>query len=240
MTTPDETPNLTIRPAETGPVVQYVPWPGPPVRAASGGLLEVLRLALLGALTLLLIGLAVGLLIVVLMVAGSVSTMTSTLGSVGGQVDRSVEAARSALSTAGQNLTDLTDPTHPPRSGVIQDTEFDALRKVRVGDVLGEAAGYRFTLQEIRVREVASPAEYRQFGVVHRELITPRERSILGLPLPAERDAADFYLDRGELFQIGATLFKVNWLSATQQQLAIAALRNPDQAAGPIKFRAPG
>ena len=219
-------------------------WPWPPVwyppRTGSSRLFEVFKVAALGAAALLLISLAIGALATMVLIAGTVTSATSALGGVTGGLDRSLETARSAVAAASQGLADLTDPTHPPREGVVQDTEFDSLRKVRIGETIGEAGGYRFSLKETRLREASSPAEYRQYAVIHRELITPKSRSVLGVPVGTDREEADFYLDRGELFQIGATLYKVNWVSASQQQVALVTLRYPDQAAGPIEFRVGG
>ena len=222
------------------PTLAEWPWPPPayfpqpaPSRAS-----EVFKVAALGAASLLLISLAIGVLVIVVLMAGTMLSATEALGGLSGRLDRSLETARGAMAAAGQRLSDLADPTHPPREGIVLDTEIDSFRKAAVGEVLGEAGGYRFTLQETRLREAAGPAEHRQFAVIHRERLAPKARSVLGVPLPADREEADFYLDQGELFQIGSVLFKVNWVSASQQQMALTTLRYPDQAAGPVEFRA--
>ena len=239
----DEPSKLPMHPLAEPKPPTPADWPWPPAyvpQPAPSQVGEVFKVAALGAASLLLISLAIGVLATMMLIAGTLASTGEALGGMSSRLDRSLEAARGAVTAAGQRLSDATDPTHPPREGVVQDTEIDSFRKVTVGEVLGEAGGYRFTLKEIRLREAASPAEYRQFAVIHRERLAPKARSVLGVPLPADREEADFYLDRGELFQIGPVLFKVNWVSASQQQLALTTLRYPDQAAGPIEFRVGG
>jgi len=43
-------------------------------------------------------------------------------------------------------------------------------------------------------------------------------------------------LDRGETFRIGGKLYKVNWISAADQQVALGIYRNPDGFADRVAF----
>ncbi|HEX2171028.1 MAG TPA: hypothetical protein VHL09_01110 [Dehalococcoidia bacterium] len=237
-------PNPPVRPVEVARPMMPVEWgwpPGyypPPPRPSRAG--EVIKALALGAAALFLISLTIGVLAIVVLLAGTLTTATDALTGAGSRLDQSVEAARSAVASAGQRLADAADPTHPPREGLVLDTEIESFKKASVGETLGEADGYRFTLREIRLRDGPAGPDERQFAVVHRERIVPQGRSVLGIPLPADREEADYYLDRGELFQIGPTLYKVNWVSASLRQVGVTTLRYPDQAAGPIAFRAGG
>lgn len=217
------------------PPAYYPPPPARPSRAA-----EVFKVVALGASAVFLLSLAIAVLVALLLMISTLGSATDALTGAGSRLDRTVEAARSAFGSVGQRLADAADPTRPPREGLVLDTEVDSFRKAAVGEVLAEVDGFRYTLQEIRVRDASAGPDQRQFAVVHRERIVPQGRSVLGVPLPPDREEADFYLDRGELFQVGPTLFKVNWVSAVQRQVGLMTLRYPDQAAGPIEFRAGG
>jgi hypothetical protein len=135
-----------------------------------------------------------------------------------------------------QGLVDLADPTHPPRAGLPLDTEFEALRIVDAGQPLGESTEYLLRVEAIRRREGAQSPDTAQYAVITRQYRVPRETKILGLTVRVDRGEAEHILDKGESFQIGRDLYKVNWISAEQGQVAIAQYRLPDQVTAPLEF----
>lgn len=216
------------------PAQPSYPYPPPATGARAA---DVFRALALGAAGLLLITLALGILVALLLVISTLVSTTEAIGGVSGRLDRSFAGLGGAVNATGERLASITDPTRPPTGEVVLDTEIEAFRLVSTGNTIAEADGYRYTLAEIRWRDAATPAEHRQFAVIRRELIQPEGRSLLGIPLPAERGEAEYYVDRGELFQIGDTLYKLNWLSAAQQRAGLIVPRDPDATAGPIEFR---
>lgn len=216
------------------PAPPYYPYPPPPPGARAA---DVFRALALGAAGLLLITLALGILVALMLVISTLVSTTEAIGGVSGRLDRSLAGIGGAVTATGDRLASIADPTRPPTGEVVLDTEIQAFRQISTGNTIAEADGYRFTLAEIRWRDAATPAEHRQFAVIRRELIQPEGRSLLGIPLPAERGEAEYFVDRGELFQVGDTLYKLNWLSAAQQQAGLIVPRHPDATAGPIEFR---
>lgn len=228
-------PDYSVTRSEESWPPNWIAYPAPP--PATSRAVEVFKVVALGAVGLLLVTIALGILAALFLMVSTLLQTTEAVGSLGGRLDRSLAGVAGSLGEAGARVADLTDPTRPPRAGLVIDTEIASFRKVAPGETIGEANGYRYVLREIRLRDTAAPAEHRQFAVIHRERTAPPGRSLLGIPLPPDTEEADYFLDRGELYQIGSTLFKVNWISAAQQELGLVTLRYPDQAAGSIEFR---
>src|SRR5437868_1705935 len=108
-------------------------WPPPwyPARPPDSPALGVFKVIALGTASFLLIALALGALAGIVLLTGTILSATSAIGGATTGLNGSLASARSAVTTAGQNLTDIADPTHPPREAIVADTEFDALRKLK-------------------------------------------------------------------------------------------------------------
>lgn len=234
------------RTAESGRGLPVAAAPAPPAtwvdapaprRTTAGRLIEAIKVAAIGLLGLIVVALILAVLAVLLALLGTLTSATESIGGIGGRLDRAIASAGSVAASAGQRVTDALDPTHPPREGVVLDTEIDGYRRLSPGDPIGEGDGFRYTLRDIRVRDNATSPADRQYAVIQRERVTPQPRSLIGVPLPPDRGEAEYILDRGELFQIGPTLSKVNWISATRREVGLTTIRQPDQAVGPIEFR---
>jgi len=157
-------------------------------------------------------------------------------GQLGQRVGAAVERTGQVLGTAAQGISDAFDPTHPPRYPISQDAEFSALQIVHTGEAVGDSQDYTFTVAAIRHRDNAGTAEFSEFAELNRQYKVPRETKILGITIRTDRGEQQFTLDRGVTFRIGTRLFKVNWISATDQQLALAVYRSPDQFTGKLAF----
>lgn len=169
-----------------------------------------------------------------LVLAVSLATVS---GGVEQRLSGAVQRTGQVLTSAARAVGDVFDPTHPPRYPISQDTEFSSLTTVRVGDTIGQSTAYTFTVADIRRREDASGnPDIAQYAVLQRQFQTPRETKILGITVRVDRGEQQFIVDRGETFRIGPRLFKVNWISASDRQLAIGVYRAPDQFAGKLAF----
>jgi hypothetical protein len=135
-----------------------------------------------------------------------------------------------------QGLADRVNPSHPPRVPLAQDTEFDGLRIVAVGDLLGETGEYEFRVEAIRRRDNSATLDTAQFAVVKRQYRAPKETKIAGVTVRVDRGEAEHYLDRGESFRLGRALYKVNWVSAERGQVAVGQYRQPDRVTVPLDF----
>lgn len=207
------------------------PWSGRPPRrhrplTAVWLALELLRtlrsLALLGAV----------LLIVLLAI-----NFTSSAGQLSQRLSGAWLQTQQGFASVGQVLIDAFNPTHPPRYPISQDTEFSSLSTVRVGDNLGDSGQYQFRLAAIRRRDAASgKPDFAQYALLQRQYKVPRETKVFGFTVYVDRGEQQYVLDRGVTFRIGKMLYKVNWISGADQQLAAATYRNPDQFAGTLAF----
>jgi hypothetical protein len=158
-------------------------------------------------------------------VAGGVG---SQLGGIGSQASRAVSAAQQALQNA-------TDPNHPP-AGLSYDNEFSRLDVWHVGDGLPGGTQYVVVLQAVKRREGADSGDTALYALMHAELRHPHETRILGQLLHSDSDPHDYVVYKGETFRIGYSLYRVNWISQTENALAAGLLRHPDSATQPLKF----
>lgn len=189
--------------------------------------------------------LVLGLLLVVALLAGLFAVVLSLAG-LGHQLSGGLNGVSSALGrvdnrVAGvaQGLSDRVNPAHPPRSPLSYDPEFDDLRVFAPGSELGRTESYVYTLGEIAKRDAAGDPNTAQYAVIHRAYITPHETKLLGKTVRVDRGEATYYVYKGESFGIGRGVYKVNWISPEQNQLALARYRNSDTLTTTLKFRGP-
>jgi hypothetical protein len=197
---------------------------GLPARNAVGTAIQlVLLVLLLAILALVVVG--------VFVLVSLVRTPAQVAGGLSAQ-------ASQALSSAQQAVQNATDPNHPP-VGLSYDTEFTALDVWHVGDGLPGGAEYVLTVQGIRRRDGASSPDTSLYAVVHAELRQPRVTRILGQVVRSDSDPHDYVLYKGETFQIGRTVYRVNWVSQDESALAAGVVRTPDAVTQPLKFDYP-
>jgi hypothetical protein len=194
---------------------------GLPSRNPVGTAIQVVTLVLLLAL-LALVGVGV------FVMVSLVRTPSQVAGGVAAQ-------ASQAISSAQQALQNATDPNHPP-VGLAYDTEFTALDVWHVGDGLPGGAEYVLTIQSIKRREGAPSPDTSLYAVVHAELRQPRVTRILGQVVRSDSDPHDYVLYKGETFQIGRVVYRVNWVSQDENAVAAGVVRNPDVITQPLKF----
>ena len=207
---------------------------GPPARRRVDALGVASRtLGLLLKLTLLLI-----LLTVLVGMIGFFGIGGRTTAGVGDRIGAAIEGGAGTVARAVQTVRDVTDPAHPPREALAQDTEFDELVRLDVGASIVGSQTRTLTITSIQRRPDAPDPDQGVYAVVHSELVTPRETRILGMVVRRDRDPRDDYLYKGETFRVGRRLYKVNWVSLDRQQIAIAAYRDPDRATASVKFQA--
>jgi len=157
-------------------------------------------------------------------------------GQIGQRVGPALERTGQALRSASQDVADVFNPTHPPRYSISQDTEFSALQVFRGGDIIGDSRDYTFALAAIRHRDDAGSADFAEYALLNRQYKVARETKLLGITVRTDRGEQQFILDRGVTFRIGSRLYKVNWLAAGEQQVAIGMYRDPDRFAGKLAF----
>ncbi len=215
-------------PGEPRPQVVVVERP-PERRSGLSTLLHVLLVGLL----LLSVATLGTVLVVVASFAGITDRIGNSVGGVGDVVERAGEGVRSTT----RDVLDRFDPAHPPRQALALDTEFDALRVVRVGDEVGRTEEYVLTLREIRRRGGADSPDVAQYAVVHREYVTPKKTTVFGVTVRVDRGEADYYLYKGESFRLGDEFYKVNWVSIDDQAMAVARYRHADTLTAPLKFQ---
>lgn len=179
--------------------------------------------------------------LVTLLVLAFVVLLAISLVSVSGGVDQrlsgAVQRSGQALTAARQAIGDVFNPIHPPRYPISQDTELSSLQTMSIGDSVGQSADFTFTLADIRRRDDASGnPDFAQYAILHRQYRVPHETKILGVIVHSDRGEQQYILDRGVSFRIGNQLYKVNWISAVERQVAVGAYRNPDQFTGQLAF----
>lgn len=224
----DPRPEQHLTPTEQGPLSGYRANAFAPAQRPSGWwiALELIRtvrsLILLAALAL------VALLIV---------NFSTSAGQLGQRLGGAWQQTGHGVAAAGQAVADAFNPTHPPRYSISQDTELASLTTLQVDSSIGDSRDYQFTLGAIRRRDDGSSnPDFAQYAQLNRQYKVPRETKILGLTIRVDRGEQQFILDRGVSFRIGAKLYKVNWISATDQQIALGVYRNPDQFSGQLIF----
>jgi hypothetical protein len=167
------------------------------------------------------------------------SSMLGWGGSVGGAGERASETMRSAadsLSRAGQEARDRLDPSHPPRAALDYDPEIEEFLRLGVGERLLGNGQRVFSIASIKSRPDAERPQLSRYVVIHSELRQPNETRVLGVTVRRDAEPRDDYLYQGEAFRLGGQVYKVNWISAERQQLALIQLRTPDRVDLPLKF----
>ncbi|HEY7060508.1 MAG TPA: hypothetical protein VII06_03445 [Chloroflexota bacterium] len=155
---------------------------------------------------------------------------------IGDELDSAVGRAGQVAAASGQAVRDAFDPSHPPREALRQDTEFDALLVVGLGEALGATNDSRIELARLAKRDDATSPATAQYAVARRELLTPQPRRVLGLPIGEDRGEREHVLYQGQSFRLGTHYYKVNWVSLDRQQVAIARYRSADGVIGGLVF----
>ena len=195
---------------------------GPGLLSATGALLGLVLIVALLSVLLLLVGLLNA-------TSGAAGDMGRTAGDAAGQVGR-------AAGGAVQSAADLLDPAHPPRETLDYDTELASLEVFEARERLGETTNMVLTLREVKRRPQASGPRLGLYAVIQQAYRTPREQRVLGLVVGTDTGEAEHYVYAGESFRVGRTLYKVNWISFDEQQIALATHRQVDTFGGALKF----
>jgi hypothetical protein len=177
---------------------------------------------------LILLAILAGVGLVLLAMASLTNVPTQFGGGVASQASRAVSAAQQVLQNA-------TDPNHPP-AGLMYDAEFSSLQVWHVGEGLPGGTQYVVAVQAVRRRDGTDSPDTALYAVMHAELRQPRETRIFGRLLRSDSDPHDHVLYKGETFRIGRALYRVNWISQTDNALAAGALRQPDSLTQPLRF----
>jgi hypothetical protein len=168
--------------------------------------------------------------------AGVTSLAAGPWRPLGDQVSSIVERTGQAAAASSLAVRDAFDPTHPPRDALRQDTEFDALRIIGVGEALEGSDQSRLELVRITKRADARDPTAAQYAVLRRALVTPQPRRVVGVPLGEDRGEQEHYLYQGQSFRLGSHYYKVNWVSVDRQQVAVARYRSADGVIGSLVF----
>jgi hypothetical protein len=159
-----------------------------------------------------------------------------TTAGLGEQIGAAIERSSGAVGNVAQTIRDATDPAHPPRGPITYDTEFAELATYRVGAEIPGAAERTIIVSRLERRTDAPAPDTAAYAVIHTELRSPRETRVLGILVRSDREPRDLFLYKGESIRVGRKLYKVNWLSLEQQQIGLAAYRQPDQVTGALKL----
>jgi hypothetical protein len=87
----------------------------------------------------------------------------------------------------------------------------------------------------IQRRPDATSPDAALYATLHSELRQPNDTKVLGVTVRSSREPRDDYLYKGETVRIGSKLYKVNWISAEGQQIALVAYRDQDHVSSPVK-----
>jgi hypothetical protein len=196
---------------------------------------SVVGTALQAVALLLLLAILAAVLLVLFAVASLVNVPGQVAGGVGSQLGGVAAQASRAVSSAQQALQNATDPNHPP-TGLVYDTEYAALQTWHVGDGLPGGNQYVLTLQAIKRRDGADSPDTGLYAMVHAQLRQPRETRFLGQVIRSDADPHDYAVYKGEVFRIGKTVYRVNWISQEDGAVAAGVLRHPDAITQPLKF----
>jgi hypothetical protein len=154
---------------------------------------------------------------------------------LGEQIGGAIERGAGVVGAAGQRVVDAFDPAHPPRQALAQDAEIDELLRVAVGGPVSGSGTRAVTLASIQRQATPTGPDTAVYAVLHSELREPHETKVLGVTISSSRDPQDYYLYKGETVRIGQRLYKVNWVSAERQQMALVAYREQDRVTAPLK-----
>jgi hypothetical protein len=190
----------------------------------------------LAGLGVLALGLMLATLLVLLAVIDRLGAAPQALTDLGSRASAASAGAARIVGDAAQSARDALDPTHPPRGRLLYDAELEDLRVVAVGGSLASHAERELTLRGVEKRVGAESTEAAQYALVTDRLKTPRETRILGVVVSRTDDARQHVLYRAQLFRVGRTLFKVNWVAFESQQVAIGRLRSAEGAVGELAF----
>jgi hypothetical protein len=102
--------------------------------------------------------------------------------------------------------------------------------------VTSSSRGYVLTVQSIRRRDGAPSSDTALYAVIHAELREPHETRVLGQLVRSDSDPHDYAVYKGETFQIGRALYRLNWLSQDDNAVAAGVLRHPDSVPAALKF----
>jgi hypothetical protein len=154
---------------------------------------------------------------------------------IGDQIGGAMQRGANVVGSAVQRAQDAFDPAHPPRDTLAQDTEIDELLRINVGGQVAGSSLRTISVASIQRRPDATSPDGALFVTLRGELREPRETKILGTTVQSTRDPRDYYLYKGESLRIGKTIYKVNWVSAERQQIALVAYRDQDRVSAPLK-----
>src|SRR5919109_3403014 len=101
----------------------------------------VLGTAIQAVVLLLLLALLAGAVLFILAFASLLNVPNQVAGGVGDRLGGAASGAAHAVSSAQQALQNATDPNHPP-SGLVYDTEFNALQTWHTGERLPGGSTY--------------------------------------------------------------------------------------------------
>jgi hypothetical protein len=194
--------------------------------------LAAVSLALVNVLLLVLIILVLSLLPTATQLGGGLQGLTST-------PDRLAHALGTRSAELLQEVSDLLDPTHPPRQPLAQDVEFSAWNRVAVGDVVAASGTHQLTLGEVRRRADAASGDHAAYAIVRQRLETPRVTRIFDIPIRVDTGEMSYILYKGESFQVGEAFYKVNWVSPDPGEIAIAQYRRRQDVPTTLKFALP-
>lgn len=155
---------------------------------------------------------------------------------VGARAGALGSSAVRAAEDAAQTARDVLDPAHPPRGPLSYDAEFDELRRVDSGGSLAPHPERELTLAAVRKRVGAETPETAQYAAILDKLKTPRETRVLGVVVSRTSDERERFLYKGQVFRVGRSLYKVNWVSFDPPALAVARLRDPNTPVADLAF----
>jgi hypothetical protein len=171
----------------------------------------------------------------VMLMLFAVASLMNVSGGVGSQLGSVTSQASRALTGAQQVIQNATDPNHPP-SGLTYDTQFTSIQTWHLGDGLPGGNQYVLTVRSIQRRSDAGSPETALYAVIHAELRQPNETRILGQVIHSDSDPHDYAVYAGEIFRIGRSFYRMNWISQEDNEVAAGVLRNPDAVTQPLKF----
>jgi hypothetical protein len=191
---------------------------------------------LLAGLGVVALALMLATLLVLLAVVDRLGAAPRALADFGSQASAASAGAARVVGQTAQSARDALDPTHPPRGQLQLDAELEELRVVGVGAAVADNPERQLTLSRVEKRVGADSPETAQYAVVADRLRTPRETRVLGIVVSRSDDAKEHVLYRAQLFRVGQTLYKVNWVAFEGQRVAIGRLRSAEGAVGELAF----
>ncbi len=168
-------------------------------------------------------------------VVGLIGIGGNVTSGVGARVSSALEQGAAAATAIGQRAADTFDPAHPPRATLSQDVEIDELLRVSAGGDVAGSTTRTITVSAIQRRADAANADAALYATLHSELRQPNDTKVLGVTVRSTKEPRDDYVYKGETVRIGTKLYKVNWISAERQQIALVAYRDQDHVSSPVK-----